>query len=214
VTSVYIIDDEPEVRTMTSWLVQELGYRNHPFATAADFLDALPHLEPGCMLVDLYMEEMPGIELIRETASLRASFPAVVMTGRADVDNAVEAMKAGAIDILQKPVSLEQLAEVLELARQVLEPPPQPTLDDSVPLLARQHQLTGRQTAVLRGLVAGRANKEIAADLEISTRTVEMHRAAVMAKLDVQSLPALLRLLVTATVRPRPVQSAWVRARG
>jgi two-component system response regulator FixJ len=214
VTAVYIIDDEPEVRKMTSWLVQELGYNNHPFATGTDFVEALPHLKPGCMLVDLRMEEMSGIEVIRATASVRASFPAVVMTGYADVENAVEAMKAGAIDILQKPVDIERLADVLQLAQQSLEPSPQPSLDDSVPLLAEQHQLTHRQTAVLRGLVAGRANKEIAADLKISTRTVEMHRAAVMAKLDVHSLPALLRVLVAVTVKPQPPQSFSARARG
>jgi two-component system, LuxR family, response regulator FixJ len=214
VNAVYIIDDDPIVRTSTSWLVQALGYRNHPFAEAMDFLDALPHLNRGCMLIDLRMAGMSGIELIRATAPVRASFPVVVMTGHADVENAVEAMKAGAIDILQKPVSAERLGEVLSLAQQSLDPPSPPTLDDSIPVLARQHHLTDRQTHVLQGLVAGRANKQIAADLEISTRTVEMHRAAVMAKLGVHSLPALLRVLLMASVRPMPVESSLARARG
>jgi two-component system, LuxR family, response regulator FixJ len=212
VTAVYIVDDDPEVRKMTSWLVQELGYRNHPFATADDFLDTMPHLKPGCMLIDLCMHGMSGIELIKATSARRASFPAVIMTGYADVDNVVAAMKAGAMDILQKPVTIERLEEVIGAALLRLEPPTPPKLEDGVPLLAEEHRLTERQTAVLRGLVAGRSNKETAAALKISTRTVEMHRAAVMAKLGVHSLPALLRMLVAATVRPQPLRSVSARA--
>lgn len=213
-TAVYIVDDDPEVRKITSWLVQELGYRNHPFVSAADFIEAVPHLKPGCLLVDLRMDEMSGIELLEATATVRESFPAVLMTGHADVDNVVAAMKAGAVDVLQKPVTIDRLAEVLATAQRCLEPVAQPTIDDSVPVIAREHDLTERQTAVLRCLVAGRANKQIAADLEISTRTVEMHRAAVMAKLGVHSLPGLLRAVIAATVRPASTQPPIVRARG
>jgi two-component system, LuxR family, response regulator FixJ len=211
-TAVYIIDDDAEVRTAASFLVKAMGHHNHPFATGTDFLDALPYLDPGCMLVDLQMEDIAGIDLIRATTPVRAAFPVVVMTAHADVENTVAAMKAGAFDVLQKPVSAARLAEALMLARQSLDPPPQPTLDDSIPALARQYRLTDRQTQVLRGLVALGSNKKIAADLQISIRTVEMHRAAVMSKLDVRSLPALLRLLVAATIRPQPVQPFLARA--
>lgn len=198
---VYIIDDEQEVRTMTSSMVQELGYLNHPFATATDFLDALQHLKPGCVLVDLRMADMSGIDLIRATSAVRSSFPAILMTGFAEVGNAVEAMQAGALDVLQKPVDLERLDGAITTALKTLVPRIAPALDDQLPAFAEQHGLTKRQTAILRGLVAGNSNKQIAADLSISTRTVEMHRAGMMAKLGVNSLPALLRVLVTETVQ-------------
>ena len=129
-TPVYIIDDEQEVRTLTSWMVQELGYLNYPFATATDFLDALPHLKPGCALVDLRMADMSGIDLIRATSAVRASFPAILVTGFAEVGNAVEAMQAGALDVLQKPVTLDRLEDALAAAFKTLAPRKLPTLDD------------------------------------------------------------------------------------
>ena len=186
---------------MTSSMVLELGYLNHPFATATDFLDALQHLKPGCVLVDLRMADMSGIDLIRATSAVRSSFPAILMTGFAEVGNAVEAMQAGALDVLQKPVDLERLDGAITTALKTLAPRIAPALDDQLPAFAEQHGLTKRQTAILRGLVAGNSNKQIAADLSISTRTVEMHRAGMMAKLGVNSLPALLRVLVTETVQ-------------
>lgn len=202
---VYIIDDEQQVRTMTSQMVQELGYLNYPFATATDFLDALPHLKPGCVLVDLQMEDMSGIDLIRASSAVRSSFPAILVTGHAQVGNAVEAMQAGALDVLQKPVALDRLEGALAAAFDSLSAHTPPSLEDAAPMLASRHGMTKRQTAVLHALVAGKSNKQIAADLSLSTRTVEMHRAGVMAKLEVNSLPALLRMLVAETVRvPEP----------
>ena len=118
-TAVYIVDDDPEVRKTISWLVQELGYRNHPFVSGRDFVEAIPHLTPGCLLVDLRMEEMSGIELLEATAHVRASFPAVLVTGHADVESVVSAMKTGAVDVLQKPVTIARLAEVLATAPSV-----------------------------------------------------------------------------------------------
>ena len=211
---VYIIDDEPDVRRLTSWMVQELGYLNYPFATATDFIEALPHLKPGCVLVDLRMEDMSGIDMIHATAAVRSSFPAVLMTGFAEVGNAVEAMQAGALDVLQKPVDLKRLEGVLAVAFESLAPREPPSLEDGVPTLATRHGLTRQQTAILRGLLAGKSNKQIATDLSLSTRTVEMHRAGVMAKLDVNSLPALLRVLVAETVRAPEGPPRLARARG
>ncbi len=213
-TAVYIIDDEPIVREVVSGLVQDIGCTDRPFASGAAFLNALPGLDPGCMLVDLCMDDLSGIELIRATAGVRGSFPAVVMSGHTNVENAVEAMKAGAIEILQKPISTNRLRDALALASQALKPSPTQNLEDCVPSVARHYQLTGRQTEVLAALVSGRSNKQIAGQLSISTRTVEMHRAAVMAKFGVRSLPELLRLLVTATVRPGPAQGRLSSAGG
>ncbi len=212
-TSVYIIDDEPLVREVVSELVQDLGCTNRPFASGTAFLSALPDLDPGCMLVDLRMHELSGIDLIRATALVRQSFPAVLMSAHATVENAVEAMKAGAIEILQKPIDTERLKDALALADQVMEAVPTQNLEDCVPYVANRYRLTGRQTDILQALVAGKSNKQIAGQLSISTRTVEMHRAAVMAKLGVHSLPELLRVLVAATGRAEPVQSSPSRRR-
>lgn len=211
---VYIVDDEQHVRTMTSAMVQELGYLNYPFASATDFLDAMPHLKPGCVLVDLQMEDMSGIDLIRASSAVRSSFPALLVTGHAQVGNAVEAMQAGAIDVLQKPVALARLEAALAAAFATLEARKAPTLEDELPAFAAVHGLTKRQTAILGGLVAGKSNKQIAADLSISTRTVEMHRAGVMAKLEVNSLPALLRVILAATVQTPAPPVNLARARG
>lgn len=212
-TSVYIIDDEPLMREVVSELVHDLGCSNRPFASGGAFLDALPDLDPGCMLVDLCMEELSGIDLIRATAPVRQSFPAIMMSGHATIENAVQAMKAGAIEILQKPIDTERLKDALALADQAMEAVPAQSLEDCVPLVADRYCLTGRQTDVLHALVAGKSNKQIAGQLSISTRTVEMHRAAVMAKLGVRSLPELLRVLVVATVRPDAAQSPPPRRR-
>jgi two-component system, LuxR family, response regulator FixJ len=200
VPPVYIIDDEADVRRMTSLLVQELGYFNHPFATPTDFLEGLSHLKPRIVLVDLRMDDMSGIELIHATAEVRASFPVILMSGYAEVENAVEAMKAGALDVLRKPLDLERLGKVLKRGLYMLKPALPPSLDNVIPQFARRHDLTDRQTEVLRNLAAGKSNKEIAAVLSIATRTVEMHRAAVMAKLEVNGLPGLLRALLAETV--------------
>jgi two-component system, LuxR family, response regulator FixJ len=198
-TPVYIIDDESGVRTMTSALVRELGYLNHPFASAGDFLEALPHLDPGCMLVDLRMDDMSGIDLIVATADVRSRFPAVLLTGFAEVESAVQAMKAGAFDVMQKPVTLAQLSDVLIRSVPRMQPAAPPDLQQKIPQVAHQNALTGRQTDVLQAIVAGKSNKEIARDLSLSTRTVEMHRAGAMAKLGVKSLPELLMLLIHST---------------
>lgn len=198
--AVYIIDDDSDVRRATSQFVKALGYRNHPFASGSDFLDALPYLEPGCMLVDLRLGDMSGVDLLRATASRRAEFPAALVTGHADIETTVEAMRAGAQDVLQKPTDPQRLGHVLQRAAQGLETITKPSLDGSIPALAREHCLTERQVAVLRRLVDGQSNKQIAIDLAISPRTVEMHRATVMAKLGVKSLPALLQVLVAATM--------------
>ncbi len=214
VSTVYIIDDDADVRKMTSWLVQELGYSNYPFASATDFLDALPHLKPGCMLVDLYMPDMSGIALIRATAPVRDAFPAILISGYSEVDNAVEAMQAGALDVLRKPLALARLETALARVNEKLAPPDPPSIDDIIPGIAQAHGLTERQMQVLRGLAAGQSNKAIGSDLTISTRTVEMHRAAVMTKLGVNSLPALLRLLLAATVAAPKPQLALDRASG
>jgi two-component system, LuxR family, response regulator FixJ len=214
VSPVYIIDDEADVRRMTSWLVQELGYFNHPFATATDFLEGLPHLKPGIVLVDLRMDDMSGIDLIRATAHVRAAFPVLLMSGYAEVESAVEAMQAGALDVLRKPLDLKRLGDVLARAHETLQPAAPPSLDSAIPQLARKHDLTGRQTEVLQNLAEGRSNKEIAEIMSIATRTVEMHRAAVMAKLEVSGLPGLLRLLLAETVVSAPPRPAIKRAAG
>ena len=213
-TAVYIIDDEPIVREVVSELEQDMGCAHHLFASGTAFLSALPELDPGCMLVDLCMDELSGIDLIRATADVRRSFLAVVMSGYTNIEKAVEAMKAGAIEILQKPLNIEQLKGALELASQALDQLSAHDLDDCVPYIARHYQLTGRQPGVLQALVSGKSNKQIAGQFSISTRTVEMHHAAVMAKLKIHSLPELLRLLVAATVRPGLDRAPTSRAHG
>ena len=200
---VYLVDDDDAVRDSVSLLLEAKGYDVRGFASAVEFLAAAPSLPIGCVIVDIRMPEMDGLELQQRLIARKLDFPLIVMTGHGDVPLAVRAMKAGAVDFIEKPFASEAILSGLDAACRRLT-----ALDAEDPMKAAAASklalLSPRERQVLEGLLAGLPNKSIAYDLEISPRTVEIHRARVMDKMGVRSLSELVRLALAAGVRPSP----------
>jgi two-component system response regulator FixJ len=194
--TVHIVDDEEAVRKSLAFMLTMAGFTVRVHASAADFLGAAPSIRNGCLITDLRMPDLNGVELLRALRSIGASLPAIVVTGHGDVPMAVDAMKAGALDFIEKPFEEEVLIEAIHRAATELERSADG--QDVAAIRARLEQLTEREREVLQGVVAGHANKTIAYDLDISPRTVEVHRANVMAKMEARSLPELVRMAMAA----------------
>jgi two-component system response regulator FixJ len=200
---VYIVDDDEAVRDSLSILLESKGYTARSFGAAPDFLTAAPSLPAGCLIVDIRMPEMDGLELQQRLIERNCGFPLIVITGHGDVPLAVQAMKAGAIDFIEKPFASEAILVSLEAAFSGLAAP---ALRDpaAVAAASKLDLLSPREREVLEGLLAGLPNKSIAYDLGISPRTVEIHRARVMDKMGARSLSELIRLALAAGMRPSP----------
>jgi len=194
---VYIVDDDEAVRDSLSALLESKGYAVASFGSAPEFLRAAPSLPVGCLIADIRMPEMDGLELRQHLIDRSLQFPLIVITGHGDVPLAVRAMKAGAVDFIEKPFAWEAILESLEAAVSRLTAPNEedPTKSAAVAKLAL---LSPRELQVLEGLLAGQPNKTIAYGLAISPRTVEIHRARVMDKTGARSLSELIRLALTA----------------
>ena len=192
---VYLVDDDEAVRDSLALLLEAKGYDVQGFASAVDFLATAPSLPIGCLIVDIRMPEMDGLELQQRLIASRLDFPLIVITGHGDVPLAVRAMKSGAIDFIEKPFASEAILSSLDTACQRLAAS---HAEDSSKLAL----LSPRERQVLEGLLAGLPNKSIAYDLEISPRTVEIHRARVMDKMGARSLSELVQLALAAGVRP------------
>jgi two-component system response regulator FixJ len=198
---VYIVDDDDAVRDSLSVLLEAVGHRVRTFGLARDFLDAAPTLPVGCMIVDIRMPEMDGLELQRALNDQALHFPMIVITGHGDVPLAVRAMKAGALDFIEKPFATPTILASVAAALSRVESAGQ--LDPiTQAALAKLVLLSPREREVLEGLLAGLPNKTIAYDLAISPRTVEIHRARVMDKMGARSLSELIRLALAAGLRP------------
>jgi two-component system response regulator FixJ len=195
--AVDLIDDDEAVRQSLAFLLDSSGIaaRTHESATA--FLAALPTLTPACIVTDVRMPGMTGLELLRELRARGVDAPVIVITGHGDVPLAVEAMKGGAADFLEKPFDDDALLATIRAAigRQARDAQRHAERDA---ILERLASLSGRERDVLAGLVAGHANKMIAYDLGISPRTVEIYRANLMTKMDAASLSHLVRMAMLA----------------
>ncbi|MGH6778646.1 MAG: response regulator FixJ [Bradyrhizobium sp.] len=194
---VYIIDDDEAVRESLSFLLDSAGFEVSLFETAVDFLDALPRLAFGCVVSDVRMPEIDGIELLRRIKDGHSAFPVLIMTGHGDVPLAVEAMKLGAIDFLEKPFEDDRLIAMIEAAIRQAEPTAKSEAV-SQEIAARVATLSPRERQVMDGLIAGFSNKLIAREYDISPRTIEVYRANVMTKMQAGSLPELVRLAMRA----------------
>lgn len=199
--SVYVVDDDRDVRRSLSFMLGASDIRAHPFGSGQDFIDALPDLAPGCVLLDLRMPHIDGFHVMAELARCEVDWPVIVMTGHGEVPLAVRAMKLGAVDFIEKPFSEETLLACFDNAFTLLEERREAGRRRR-DARERVGQLTARETDVLRGLLAGDANKQLAARLGISLRTVEMHRGNMMERLGVDSLAEALRLALEAGLEP------------
>jgi len=198
---VYIVDDDAAVRDSLSVLLEAKGHAVTSFGSAPDFLTAAPLLSVGCLIVDIRMPEMDGLELQQHLIDRSLDFPLIVITGHGDVPLAVRAMKAGAVDFIEKPFASQAILDSIEVAFSRLATPSE---QDPIAVAAatKLRLLSPREREVLKGLLAGLPNKTIAYDLAISPRTVEIHRARLMDKMGARSLSELIRLALTAGVMP------------
>ena len=196
---IYVIDDDDAVRQSLEFLLKTAGYAVRGFESAKAFLEILPELKSGCIITDVRMPEISGIDLLRNVKDHGADIPVIVITGHGDISLAVEAMKLGAVDFLEKPFDDDQLLDALKstLSRDADKAEQKAELSEIHNKLAA---LSNRERQVLDGLVAGKANKVIAFDLGISPRTVEIYRANLMTKMAANSLSDLVRMAMTAGI--------------
>ena len=192
---VHVIDDDAAVRQSLAFLLSTAGLAVRVHESAVAFLDALPEAQDGCIVTDIRMPGMDGLELQRRLRANRSGLPVIVITGHGDVALAVEAMKAGAADFIEKPFDDEILLAAIQLA---LTRHADSARRDAqfADVRGRLALLSLREREVLDGLVAGKPNKIIAHDLGISARTVEVYRANVMTKMQADSLSALVRMVL------------------
>ena len=191
--TVFLIDDDPGVRDALTLLLSLKGMSTQPFATADTFIQAYQPERAGCVLTDLRMPGMTGLELQAALAERHIDVPLVVLTAHGDVATARAALKNGAFDFLEKPVDDDLLVEVLRNALRVDRERRAASSSRSA-ADRRLERLTGREREILALLAAGHQNREIAAQLSISPRTVEVHKARIMEKLQCHSLAELMRM--------------------
>ena len=194
---VHIVDDEEPVRKSLAFLLTIEGFtvRLHESATA--FLRVAPDIRNACLVTDLRMPDIDGVELLRRLRELGRRIPAIVITGHGDVPMAVAAMKAGALDYIEKPFEDQILIDSIKRAAEEIE---KVAFNDIQSISGRLASLTEREREVLSGIVAGLPNKTIGYDLDISPRTVEVHRANIMSKMEARSLAELVRMAIAAGV--------------
>ena len=197
----YVVDDDEPFRTSLVALLEAAGYPVRPFAATSEFLAAVPSLEPGIILLDLRMPGMSGLKLLEQHAAALDKFVVVMISGHGDIERAVRSIKAGAIEFVEKPFDPEQLLELLEAVATGLTAKLAGAAD-------RRHAeakimlLSPREHEVLRILLKGAPNKIVARTLDLSVRTVEMHRAHMLAKLGARSTAEALRVAMLANVAP------------
>ena len=196
--SVYVVDDDEAVRDSVQWLLEGKGYRVRCFDSAESFLSRYDPREVACLLVDIRMGGMTGLELQTRLIEIRSPLPIVFITGHGDVPMAVDTMKKGAMDFIQKPF---KEADLVRLVEQMLDHA-KDSFADSHLAASRDSllsKLTMRESQVLERIVAGRLNKQIADDLGISIKTVEAHRANIMEKLSANTVADLLKIALGQT---------------
>lgn len=194
---IYVIDDDDAMRDSLNFLLDSSGYSVTLFDDAQRFMEALPGLAFGCVVSDVRMPGIDGIELLKRMKAQHSPFPILIMTGHGDVPLAVEAMKLGAVDFLEKPFEDDRLVAMIETAIRQAEPAAKSEAI-AQDVAARVASLSPRERQVMEGLVAGLSNKLIARDYDISPRTIEVYRANVMTKMQAGSLSELVRLAMRA----------------
>jgi len=193
---IHVVDDDAAVRDSLQVLLETSGYSVRTYSSGSALLDDPP--QSGCVLLDVRMPDLDGIAVLERLRAQGVSVPVIMITGHGDVSLAVRAMKAGAVDFIEKPFDQNAILESIRTALASAAPAPV-TKPEAVERLG---QLTPREREVLHGLIAGLPNKAIALELGISPRTVEIHRARVMEKTGARNLPELVRLGIAAGIEP------------
>lgn len=194
---VHLVDDDEDVRRTMAFMLGTAGLPVKVYDSATALLQGLDPAQPGCIVSDVRMPGMDGIQLVETLRRRNVTLPVIIMTGHGDIGLAVRAMKAGAADFLEKPFADDVLLAAIEAALDK-RPGAAPADPGLAQLEAKLASLSERETQVMDGLVAGRPNKTIAYDLGISARTVEIHRANVMRKMGASSLSELVRMALKA----------------
>lgn len=190
---VHIVDDEESVRKSLAFLLSTSGFAVRAHETALGFLQIAPSIRNGCLVTDMSMPDISGLELLKRLRDADALLPTIVITGHGDVQMAVEAMKNGATDFIEKPFSDDLLITAINRAIEKTTQESQADKQQEL-TLSRIATLSQRERQVLSGVVSGQANKAIAFELGISPRTVEVYRASLMAKMQAKTLPDLVRM--------------------
>jgi two-component system response regulator FixJ len=194
---IHLVDDDEAIRRSVGFMLKTSGDHVRTYDSGVEFLKGAPNLEAGCILLDVRMPGMDGLEVQAALRDKGVTLPVVIMTGHGDVSLAVQAMKAGAVDFIEKPFEKAVLLSAIEHGVERLRKSAA-NLDRADEAAVRLQALTPREREVLEGLAKGLPNKTIAYDLGISPRTVEIHRANVMSKLGVRSLSEALRIAFAA----------------
>jgi RNA polymerase sigma factor (sigma-70 family) len=194
-STVFIIDDDEAVRDSLSWLMRSAGLRAETFDSADDFLSGYTKDRPGCLILDIRMPGMNGLELQSVLQGRGFRLPIIIISGHADVPMAVRALKAGAFDFIEKPFNDELLLDLVQRAI-AQDQERRESMAEVNELRSRMDSLTPREREVLELVVAGAPNKQISSELGVSLKTVEAHRARVMEKLQADSLSHLVRMAV------------------
>jgi two-component system, LuxR family, response regulator FixJ len=195
--TVFLVDDDEAIRRSAGFMLRTSGYEVKAYPSGVDFLKEIKDAGPGCVLLDVRMPGLDGLEVQRELRSRGIALPVIVMTGHGDVTVAVQAMKAGAVDFIEKPFEKAMLIGAIEEGFSRIEQTHR-AKSRAAEAQVRLEALTPREKDVLQGLARGLPNKTIAYDLGISPRTVEIHRANLMTKLEVASLSEALRIAFAA----------------
>jgi len=199
-SQIFVVDDDDAQRDSLVWLLESHGYTVRAFSSAGDFLAAWSKDLAGCLLLDVRMPGVSGLELFEDLARRHSALPVIFITGHGDVAMAVAALKKGAADFIEKPFSAEEMLQIVEgcLARECEKREQRRSCADTAQRLT---QLTAREREVLDLIIKGKLNKQIADVLGISIKTVEVHRARVMEKMGVSTLASLIRRVVSAELR-------------
>jgi len=189
---VYIVDDDNGMRTSLAWLLESVGVKSEGFANAAEFLRAFDVSRPACLVLDVRMPETSGFDVQAELNRRGATLPIIFVSGHGDIPMSVRALQHGAIDFVEKPYNSQQMLDRVQRAMKLAT---QRHAKDQRQreLRERVESLTAREKEVLRGVIEGKASKRIAADLSISVKTVDVHRASIKDKLGAASIAALVR---------------------
>jgi len=194
---VHVVDDDESARESLAFLLEAADFEVVSHASPLALLDALPLDGAGCVITDMRMPDMTGLELVRELNARGSRVPIIMITGHGDIPLAVEAMRAGVADFIEKPFGESRMLDALNRALQSAPPPAAEPSDETTLVRQRLETLSERERQVLDGVVDGQPNKVIARELGISPRTVEIYRAKLMAKMHADNLAALVRMTLS-----------------